>query len=59
MSKKSKLCDAEKLEAILMLLRKEEPASVLARRYGWISNARRYSATSRIARRYSSEFPQP
>lgn len=30
MSKKSKLSDAEKLEVVLMLLRKEEPASVLA-----------------------------
>ncbi len=34
MGKKSKLSDAEKLEAVLMLLRREEPASVLARRYG-------------------------
>lgn len=34
MGKKSKLSDAEKLEAVLMLLRKQEPASVLARRYG-------------------------
>ena len=34
MGKQSKLSDAEKLEAVLMLLRKEEPASVLARRYG-------------------------
>jgi transposase len=34
MGKKSKRSDAEKLEAVLMLLRKQEPASVLARRYG-------------------------
>jgi transposase-like protein len=34
MGKKSKLSDTEKLEAVLMLLRKQEPASVLARRYG-------------------------
>lgn len=34
MGKKSKRTDAEKLEAVLMLLRKQEPAAVLARRYG-------------------------
>jgi transposase-like protein len=34
MGKKSKLSHAEKLEVVLMLLRREEPASVLARRYG-------------------------
>ena len=34
MGKKSKLSDAEKLEAVLSLLRREEPAAVLARRYG-------------------------
>ena len=34
MGKKSKLSDAEKLEVVLMLLRREEPAAVLARRYG-------------------------
>jgi len=34
MGKKSRRTDAEKLEAVLMLLRKQEPAAVLARRYG-------------------------
>jgi transposase len=34
MGKKSKLSDTDKLEAVLMLLRQQEPASVLARRYG-------------------------
>jgi len=34
MGRKSKLTDAEKLEVILMLLRKQEPAATLARRYG-------------------------
>ena len=34
MGKKSKVGDTEKLEAVLMLLRQQEPASVLARRYG-------------------------
>jgi hypothetical protein len=32
MGKKSKLGDSEKLEAVLMLLRQQEPAAVLARR---------------------------
>ena len=41
MSKKSKLSDAEKLEVVLMLLRREESAAVLARRYG-ISDATLY-----------------
>jgi len=34
MARKSKVTDAEKLEVVLMLLRKQEPATVLARRYG-------------------------
>lgn len=34
MAKRSKLTDAEKVEVVLRLLRKEEPASKLARRYG-------------------------
>ncbi len=41
MGKKSKLTDTEKLEVVLMLLRREEPAAVLARRYG-ISDATLY-----------------
>lgn len=34
MGKKSNVGESEKLEAVLMLLRKQESASVLARRYG-------------------------
>jgi len=34
MGKKSKLSVTEQREVVLMLLRKEEPAAVLARRYG-------------------------
>lgn len=34
MPKKAKLTDAQKMDVVLRLLRKEEPASVLARRYG-------------------------
>jgi len=34
MGRKSRLTDAEKLEVVLMLLRKQEPAAALARRYG-------------------------
>jgi transposase len=34
MGKKSKVGESEKLEAVLMLLRQQEPAAVLARRYG-------------------------
>jgi transposase len=34
MAKKTNLSDAEKLEAVLLLLRKQEPAAALARRYG-------------------------
>ena len=41
MSKQSKLSNAEKLEVVLMLLRREEPASILARRYG-VSDATLY-----------------
>lgn len=34
MPKKAKLTDAQKMDAVLRMLRKEEPASALARRYG-------------------------
>jgi transposase-like protein len=34
MPKKAKLTDVQKVDVVLRLLRKEEPASVLARRYG-------------------------
>jgi transposase len=34
MAKKTNLSDAEKLEAVLLMLRKQEPAGALARRYG-------------------------
>jgi transposase len=34
MGKKSELSVSERLEAVLMILRKEEPISVLSRRYG-------------------------
>jgi transposase len=34
MAKKTNRSDAEKLEAVLRLLRKQEPAAALARRYG-------------------------
>lgn len=34
MAKKTSISDAEKLEAVLLLLRKQEPAAALARRYG-------------------------
>ena len=34
MGKKSELSVSQRLEIVLMILRKEEPSSVLARRYG-------------------------
>ena len=41
MGRKSKLSESEKVEAVLALLRQQEPAGVLARRYG-VSDATPY-----------------